>query len=327
MRKSAVTVRPRALFHRHPRNPILTAADWPYPINSVFNAGAILLDEGTTLLLCRVEDRRGHSHLCVARSRNGVDNWKIDAQPTLLPDTKNHPEELWGIEDPRITFVPELNQFAIAYTSYSRGGPGVSLALTKDFQSFERLGVVMPPHDKDAALLPRRFHGSWALIHRPTTSQGAHIWISYSPDLKYWGSHKLILEARRGAWWDADKVGLSPPPIETPKGWLVLYHGVRQTAAGSFYRLGVALFDSENPEMCLGRGDEWIFAPEASYERFGDVANVVFPCGYTIGNDGDTINLYYGGADSCIALAQGSVRSLLSWLEERRAIGRAPTTE
>lgn len=309
------------LFHRHPNNPILTAADWPYPANSVFNAGATRLEDGTTLLLCRVEDRRGHSHLCAARSANGIDGWQIDPQPTLMPDPERYPEELWGIEDPRITYVPELGQYAIAYTSYSRGGPGVSLALTRDFRTFERHGVIMPPEDKDAALLPRRIGQYWALIHRPMTALGAHIWISYSPDLYHWGSHKLILEARRGGWWDANKIGLSPPPIETPEGWLVLYHGVRQTASGSLYRLGLALFDLETPERCLRRSDTWIFGPEAPYERFGDVNNVVFPCGYTLGPDGDTINLYYGGADTYIALATSSIRALLDWL---RRNGRPP---
>ena len=93
--------------------------------------------------------------------------WEIDPEPTLLPDIENFSEELWGIEDPRITYVPELEQYAVLYTSYSRGGPGVSMALTKDFRSFERLGVVMPPEDKDAALLPRRINGEWALVHRP----------------------------------------------------------------------------------------------------------------------------------------------------------------
>ena len=104
----------------------------------VFNAGATLLADGTTLLLCRVEDRRGLSHLCAARSQNGVDGWKIDSEPTLMPSPNEYPEEIWGIEDPRITFVPELQQYAVTYTSYSRGGPGVSLALTKDFRSFAK---------------------------------------------------------------------------------------------------------------------------------------------------------------------------------------------
>ena len=126
------------LFHRHPQNPILTAADWPYPAHTVFNAGATRLQDGTTLLLCRVEDRRGHSHLCAARSLNGVDGWTIDPAPTLQAEPDKYPEELWGIEDPRITFVEELGRYAVAYTAYSRGGPGVALALTEDFRVFER---------------------------------------------------------------------------------------------------------------------------------------------------------------------------------------------
>src|SRR5512140_472016 len=130
------------LLHRHPSNPILSSADWPYSINSVFNAGATILLDGTTLLLCRVEDRRGLSHLCAARSENGIDGWRIDKEPTLLPDPKNFPEELWGIEDPRITFVPELKKYAVVYTAYTRDGPGVALALTEDFQSFERYGII-----------------------------------------------------------------------------------------------------------------------------------------------------------------------------------------
>jgi predicted GH43/DUF377 family glycosyl hydrolase len=302
------------LFERHRGNPLLTAADWPYPINTVFNAGATVLPDGTTLLLCRVEDRRGHSHLSAARSRNGLDGWQIDPQPTLASDVEGHPEEIWGIEDPRITFIPELKKFAVAYTSYSRGGPGVSMALTTDFKTFERLGVVMPPEDKDAALFPHRIGGNWALIHRPVTTYGAHIWISYSPDLRHWGSHKMILQARRGGWWDANKIGLSPPPIETAKGWLMIYHGVRQTPSGCLYRLGLALFDLQTPERCLLRGENWVFGPEELYEREGDVGNVVFPCGYTLATDGDTVNLYYGAADTCVALATGSVRHMLDWL-------------
>jgi predicted GH43/DUF377 family glycosyl hydrolase len=304
------------LFHRHKLNPILTAADWPYPINSVFNAGAALLPDGTTLLLCRVEDRRGLSHLCAARSVNGVDDWQIDPQPTLLPDPDHYPEELWGIEDPRITYVPELNKYAIVYTAFTRGGPGVALALTEDFSYFERYGMIMSPEDKDAALFPHRIGGYWALIHRPVSYLGGHMWISYSPDLRHWGSHKLMLEARHGGWWDANKIGLSSPPIETPQGWLVIYHGVRQTAAGSLYRLGLALFDLHTPESCLKRSDEWIFGPEEPYEQHGDVGYVVFPCGATVAPDGDTIHLYYGAADTSIALATGSVRALLGWLEQ-----------
>ena len=303
------------LFHRHPTNPILTASDWPYPAHSIFNAGATLLQDGTTLLLCRVEDRRGLSHLCAARSENGIDGWKIDAVPTIMADAEHYPEEVWGIEDPRITYAPELSQYVVVCTAYSRGGPSVALMVTDDFRHFERYGVVMQPEDKDAALMPRRINNEWVLIHRPVSANGAHIWMSYSSDLHHWGGHKLMLQARRGGWWDAEKIGLCTPLIETPRGWLMIYHGVRVNASGAIYRLGLALFDLDDPSTCIQRGDSWIFGPEETYERQGDVNNVVFPCGFTIAPDGDTVNLYYGGADSVIALATGSMREMLGWLD------------
>ncbi|MBE2279290.1 MAG: glycosidase [Ignavibacteriaceae bacterium] len=303
------------LFKRYKHNPILSASDWPYPVNSIFNAGVVKLKSGNTLLLCRVEDRTGLSHFCKAESENGIENWVIDKIPTMISEPEKHPEEIWGIEDPRITYVPELDSFAVVYTAFSRDGPGVALALTKDFIDFERFGIIMPPDDKDAALFPMRINGNWAMIHRPVSGARANIWISYSPDLKNWGNHTLLLMARKGAWWDANKIGLSPPLIKTDAGWLMIYHGVRTTCAGCIYRLGLALFDLENPEICLMRGTEWFFAPEEVYEQRGDVGNVVFPCGYTIDDDGDTINVYYGAADTCIAMATGSIKEMLEWLK------------
>lgn len=309
------------LFRRHAGNPILTAALWPYPAHSVFNPGATRLADGTTLLLCRVEDRRGHSHFCAARSKNGIDGWAIDAEPSMWPEPEAHPEELWGIEDPRITFVPALGKYVVVYTAFTRDGPGVALALTEDFREFERCGLVMQPDDKDAALLPRKIHGNFAMIHRPVNDTVGHVWISYSPDLRNWGTHKLMLAARKGSWWDANKIGLSPPLIETDRGWLMIYHGVRRTAAGALYRLGLALFDREEPEKCLLRGDSWVFGPEEPYECFGDVGYVTFPCGTTVDDDGDTLRMYYGAADTSIALATGSLRRILHWLDENGTQG------
>lgn len=309
----------KALFHRHEQNPLLTARDWPYPINSVFNAGATRLADGTTLLLCRVEDRRGLSHLCAARSANGVDGWTIDPWPTMPADPENYPEELWGVEDPRITYVEELKQYVVVYTAFTHDGPGVAIALTADFRTFDRYGIVMTPDDKDAALLPYRIEGKWVMIHRPVSTARAHIWLSYSPDLRNWGKQVLMMSAREGAWWDANKIGLSTPPIETPEGWLVIYHGVKVSCSGCIYRLGLALFALDKPEVCLKRGSEWVFSPEAPYEQNGDVNNVVFPCGYTIGPDGDTLNMYYGAADTSMALATGSIREMLAWLDQHHS--------
>lgn len=301
------------LFRRYSRNPILTSAQMPYPANTVFNAGATKVGDDTVLLM-RVEDRRGLSHLTAARSRDGVRDWRIDPGPTLAPEPERWPEEVWGIEDPRVTYIDELRRWVIAYTAYSVGGPLVSLATTADFKTFERLGPVMPPEDKDAALFPVRFQGRWAMLHRPVPQAvlGAHIWLSFSPDLKHWGEHRILIRARRGAWWDANKIGLSPPPLATNEGWLMLYHGVRATASGCIYRLGLALLDLDDPLKVIARSDEWVFEPEADYERVGDVDKVVFPCGWVA--EGDEVRLYYGGADSCLALATARVSELLDWL-------------
>jgi beta-1,2-mannobiose phosphorylase / 1,2-beta-oligomannan phosphorylase len=302
------------IFQRYKKNPLLTADDWPYSVNSVFNAGAVKAN-GDHLLLVRVEDRRGFSHLCAARSKDGFNKWIIDPEPTLAPSPITNPEEVWGIEDPRLTWMQDLKLWAVVYTAYSRGGPLVSIATTEDFKKFTRLGPVMPPEDKDAALFPVKFKGRYAMLHRPVSTfpgTGAHIWISFSPDLKHWGDHKVLLPAKKGGWWDANKIGLSPPPLQTSDGWLILYHGVRTTVNGSIYRLGVALLDLEDPTRVLRRSDQWIFGPQERYEREGDVDDVVFPCGWI--EQGDEIRLYYGVADSSVALATGKLSDLMEFV-------------
>lgn len=302
------------LFIRYSGNPIVQADDLPYHANSVFNAGAVK-HKDKTLLLLRVEDRRGFSHLTVARSSDGISNWQIDPKPALMPSPKNHPEEIWGVEDPRITRLESRSLYAVVYTAYSKGGPLVSLATTGDFKTFDRKGVVVPPEDKDAALFPEQFKGRWAMLHRPVPAYaptGAHIWISFSPDLKHWGDHQIVIPARKGGWWDANKIGLSPPPLKTENGWLILYHGVKTTAGGCIYRLGLALLDKKDPRILIARGDEWVFAPETEYEVTGDVDKVVFPCGWVA--EGDEIRLYYGGADRCVALATARISEMMEWL-------------
>ncbi len=303
------------LFHRHADNPIFTARSWPYPAHTVFNAGACQVNDETVLLV-RVEDRRGHSHLTVARSKNGVSNWRIDSKASFAADPENHAEEAWGIEDPRVTWIEDRGSWVIAYTAYSPNGPLVSLAETTDFSTFKRIGAVMPPENKDAAVFPRRFGNRYAMLHRPVASgqAGANIWISFSPDLVHWGEHKVLMHARHGAWWDAGKIGLGPPPLETAEGWLVLYHGVRVTAGGCLYRLGLALLDLDDPRPVIRRSDEWVLGPERGYERVGDVNGVVFPCGWVLDEPSGEIRLYYGGADTCLALATARLSDLLAYL-------------
>lgn len=332
----------KELFSRYEGNPILTAADWPYTVNSVFNPAAVRFD-GETLLLVRVEDRTGFSHLDVARSADGLTGWVVEPDRGLLPDLGS-PAERFGIEDPRITRFGD--EFMIVYTGFSSNGPVVCLASTRDFRTYERHGVLMPPDDKDAALFPYQFDGRWALIHRPVTTKPvlaarvwlswlaasirtgfmrrpprhpAHIWLSWSSDLRKWGDHTVLLPAREGAWWDAHTVGLSTPPLLTSHGWLLLYHGVRTSGAGSIYRLGLALLDAEQPSRVLARSSEWVFGPGAPYEHTGDVDQVVFPCGWLLDDDGDTLRIYYGAADTSICVATASLVALLDWLHRDAA--------
>ena len=305
----------KELFQRHPKNPILTAADWPYSVNTVFNPGATIF-HGKTLLLARCEERSGLSHLTKAVSADGVGNWQIDGAPTLAPDQQNHPEERWGIEDPRITWLTEIGKWAVVYTAYSRSGPLVAMALTDDFAKFDRFGPIMQPQDKDAAIFPRKFKGKWALIHRTTgadDSSAGHIWLAYSDDLTHWIDDRPLIKSRQGGRWDANKIGLCTPPLETNEGWIILYHSVKRTASGSIYRLGLALLDLENPAQVLRRSDDWFFGPTEPYERQGDVDDVVFPCGWVADEQTGLLRMYYGGADSCIALATASLKELTEY--------------
>ncbi|MCE5186413.1 MAG: hypothetical protein LLF76_09835 [Planctomycetaceae bacterium] len=298
------------LFVRYEGNPILTAEQWPYPINSVFNPGAIRFNN-QVLLLNRVEDLRGFSHLTVARSGDGLTNWQIDPQPTMMADNTTL-EERWGLEDPRIVWLEEQKQYAITYVSFGAGGPVVSLAITRNFRTFARLGGLIPPEDKDACLMPRRFNGRFALIHRPIVRGEAHIWMGMSPDLKHWGDHRVLLKTRY-AHWDGARIGLGCQPIEIPEGWLIIYHGVRHTTASHLYRTGMALLDKNEPWRVLRRGDEWVLGPKTHYERMGDVGDVTFVTGGVI-MPNNKLYLYYGAADDKVAVAMADVDKVREYI-------------
>jgi predicted GH43/DUF377 family glycosyl hydrolase len=302
----------RELFTRHPSNPLLTADDWPTPVNVVFNPAAAEVD-GETVLLARVEALTGISELTVARSSNGVDGWRIASEPLLAP-ANGIESERWGFEDARAVWIDELDRYAITCTAYGPAGPAVYLATTKDFLTVERRGIVINPEDKNAALLPERVDGKWILFHRPTTGFGiAHpgIALSRSPDLVSWSPPEMVLEPRDGAWWDSLRIGIGPPLLKTEHGWLLIYHGVKETVGGAIYRLGLALLDLEEPTRVLRRAPEWIFAPQAPYERQGDVGNAVFPCGVLHDAASGELRLYYGAADTSICLATARLDELL----------------
>jgi len=303
--------RPNNMFERYKGNPILVPDRWPYPANATFNPAAVR-HNGDTLLLVRVEDMRGFSHLTFARSSDGVTNWQIDEKPTLMPDS-NFNEERWGIEDPRVVWLEDIEKYAVTYVSFSKDGPVVSLALSDDLHNFDRRGAMLPPEDKDASLFPRLINGKYTMIHRPIIRGEAHIWIACSPDLVHWGDHQVLLPVRPG-WWDSTRVGLGPPPIETSEGWLIIYHGVRMTASGSLYRVGMALLDLENPREIRKRCDQWIFGPHEPYERVGDVPGVTFPTGAVYNPDTDDLLMYYGAADTSTCLATAKLQDMLDHL-------------
>ncbi len=300
--------KPANHFKRYDGNPILSPDRWPYACNSTFNPG-VIEHNGETLMLVRVEDMRGFSHLTRARSKDGKTNWVVDDEPALEPDPRLD-EEQFGVEDPRIVWLEERQEYAVTYVSFSQDGPVVSLAMTKDFQNFRRCGPLLPPEDKDASLFPRLINGHYVLIHRPIIRGEAHIWISFSPDLTFWGKHKILIPARQG-WWDCHRVGLGPPPVETPEGWLIIYHGVRYTASGSLYRVGIAMLDLEEPWKILRRCDEWVFGPHRPYERVGDVPGVTFPTGVTVDKQTNELRVYYGAADTTTCLATADLDDIV----------------
>ncbi len=288
-------------FRRYPGNPIIRREDMPYPCNTVFNAAACRFGDEYILLL-RVEDLRGHSHLTLARSPDGY-RFRIDEEPWIEPsdDPEFGPYEELGVEDPRITRMGDT--YYITYTAFSRHGPRVAIGRTRDFRTFERVALAGEVPNKDAVLFPEKIRGKYAMLDRPGGYHGVPgaIWIQYSPDLIHWGGGRVVLGPEPG--WGSGKLGVSTPPVRTEHGWLVLYHGVRATGAGNLYRVGAMLLDLEDPERVLGYAPHFIFGPEEIYERTGDVPNVVFPCGMIVEPDG-RVKLYYGAADTCIGLAE-----------------------
>lgn len=304
------------LFKRYEGNPILTSENWPYKAASVFNPGAIKFND-EILLLVRVEDKQGYSHLTIVKSKDGKTNWQINSKPTLAAELE-FGEDVFGLEDPRIVWLEERQEYIITCVSFFKGvtgePPGISLIATKDFSNFERLGRQLIPPNKDASLFPKTIKGYYVLINRPIVEGRADIWVSFSKDLNFWGKDRSLILARHRTW-DSDKVGLGPPPIETPEGWLIIYHGARNTASGTIYRVGLALLDLETLEV-IRRSRDWVFGPKESYERVGDVDDVIFPCGAVVDKKTNELFIYYGAADSVIALATADLNDVLEYLKK-----------
>jgi len=258
----------------------------------------------------RIFEYRGHtylttlSHLRLAWSDDGR-HFQAEQKPTLVGEGEY---ESFGIEDCRVTELE--GRFILTYSAVSSYGVGVGMASTSDWRSFQRLGMILPPHNKDCAVLPRRAGGLYQALHRPSGVGfgGNNIWIASSPDLINWGSHRCLAATRDGHW-DAERIGAGAAPIETPKGWLEIYHGAN---AKSRYCLGALLLDLENPQRVIARSDRPIMEPLAPYELTGFFGNVVFTNGQVV--RGDEVTVYYGAADSVVCGATFSIRELIDSL-------------
>jgi predicted GH43/DUF377 family glycosyl hydrolase len=299
------------LVHRYEGNPIVSIYDLPYAANTIFNAGVTRFRD-EVLLLLRVEDRVGYSHLTVATSKDGRTDWNVRSKPLMSPGLPEFPYEAFGVEDPRISYVEETEDYLIAYTAYSFLGAGVAIARTRDFETVERLGLIFPPNNKDACIFPRKINGQWVMLHRPVAGDAEHMWIAFSPDLHHWGGHKYVLLESSGPRWDASRIGAGTVPIETDEGWLIIYHGVKYLAGSPIYRAGAALLDRDKPDKVIARLPYWILGPQEPYEMLGDAANVVFPTGVL--RNGENLDIYYGAADSRVCLASVNERRLLDAL-------------
>jgi len=245
------------------------------------------------------------SHLRIARSKDGR-KFEVESKPSIAPDRAS---ESFGIEDPRITDIG--GAYCIVYKSVAPTGITQSLAVTRNFKTFEKFGVVMPPENMDGILFPSWINGKYAMLHRPFPHMigSPDVWISYSDDLVYWGEHKHIAGAGE-CGWDSGRIGGGAVPFLTSKGWLVIYHGA---TPDNQYSLGAMLLDAECPERVIARSREPILKPEAPYETSGFMPNVVFTCG-AVAED-DKLTLYYGAADNVVAAAELSVSELLASLE------------
>ncbi|HUU98012.1 MAG TPA: glycoside hydrolase family 130 protein [Phycisphaerae bacterium] len=285
---------PQRIVRRYDGNPILTPDDIPYPVETVHNAGVTKFN-GRYVMLFRAHRANGRCILGLAESEDGF-NFTPRPEPFMVPATEGvfAEYEAFGVEDPRITLLD--GEYLITYSAYSRHGVRIALARTRDWQAVERVALISQADMRNVAIFPERFDGRYVRLDRPHSEISPWaIWISYSPDLVYWGDSRVVMKPMQ-YHWDQMKIGPGAPPICTPRGWLHIYHGVFPTMDGSVYRLGVALHDLHDPANIVGVCDRWILQPEHPCEVTGYVHNVVFTCGAVPEDDG-TVKIYWGGAD------------------------------
>lgn len=309
------------LATRAPENPIITPEpSHPWEKKATFNAAALDLG-GSIHLLYRAMGSDNTSVLGYARSEDGVHIDERSSEPAYAPreefeQKRGSPTGNSGCEDPRITAIEDT--LYMTYTAFDGVHP-THVALTsisqKDFLAKHWTAwtkpVLMTPenvNDKNMCLMPEKIGGQFMLLHRI----GQQICADFLDSLdvsKNRITRCIEIMGPRSGMWDSQKIGIAGPPIKTKKGWLLIYHGV---SVSTTYRLGAVLLDLKNPSIVIARTVDTIFEPVEEYERVGQVRNVVFSCGVVA--RGDTLFIYYGGADTVLCVAKVSLKKLLTVL-------------
>lgn len=301
-------------LQRSDKNPILSPSDLPWENMLVFNPGAVMVDDKVYLIYRAMGKNDIYSRLGLATSTDGV-NFERRSEPLYY--SQGHPDESLGIEDPRVVKIGDI--YYLTYTAVSEDlgaevnpnwkekiakKPRIALSTTKDFKIFANYNVILPNlSGKNSSLFPKIINGEYWLLYRAGAGK---TYFARSSDLISWRNHSPVFEERPGMW-DSVRTGIGAPPIETEKGWLLFYHGVDEA---NIYRLGIMFLDKENPLKILYRSPEPILEPEADYEKYGYINNVVFTCG-AVEKDGKYF-VYYGGADEVIGVATVDKQSVLS---------------
>lgn len=299
---------PLVPLQRYSGNPIITPAQMPFPCSAVFNAGVVKF-KGKILLLLRVEDLQRETVFVKATSADGI-HFDIDPTPINYPlgEVEKGSERKHRF-DMRIT--PIDGTYYICHAIWlDKFGSVLGIAKTDDFVNFQQISISVPSN-RNGVLFPEKINGLYARLERPQHIDGkGHIWISYSPDLVYWGNPKPLPMPRLA--WGEVKTGAGAVPIKTDKGWLEIYHATAFTASTENYYLGAMLLDLKDPSKIIAAPKHMILAAERDYECVGQVPNVVFTGG-AIETDGGKLYIYYGGADTRMCIAESTVGTLVDF--------------
>lgn len=297
------------LIFRSPHNPVVGAADLPFPGQCCFNSGVVRTDSHIVMVL-NCWDAEWVPHFLVAKSTDGIHFEINDNSIAHPPEEYPYAGRKEGIFDTRITTFEGWHY--ITYNVSSGLGGRIRLIRTRDFEKFEDMGFITSIDHRNCVIFPKKFNGLYARLERPNGegATGGDIYLSYSPDLLFWGKTQLVLQ-KGTRYWESYKIGPGAPPVLTDAGWLVFYHGCRQHMNGIMYNAGVMLLDLEDPSKVIGKMRACLMWPEEDYEFQGNVPQVVFPTAAIPGNSEDELFVYYGAADSSICLATVSINALV----------------